>query len=60
MTNYEIVGSLLFVLVVSLVSYYFGKYDGYRMGIGDAVNLMAVSIERTMCAVEEDEEDEDD
>jgi hypothetical protein len=32
MTNYEIVGSLMFVLVVSLVSYYFGKYDGYRMG----------------------------
>ena len=59
MKNYEIVGSLLFVLVVSLVSYYFGKYDGYRMGIGDAVNLMAVSIERTMCAIEEDEDEDD-
>ena len=59
MTTYEIVGILLFVLVVSLVSYYFGKYDGYRMGIGDAVNLMAVSIERTMCAIEEDEDEDD-
>jgi hypothetical protein len=28
-------------------------------GIGDAVNLMAVSIERTMCAIEEDEEEDD-
>ena len=59
MTNYEIIGCILFVLVVSLVSYYFGKSDGYRMGIGDAVNLMAVSIERTMCAIDEEEEDKD-
>lgn len=59
MTNYEIIGCILFVLVVSLVSYYFGKSDGYRMGIMDAAGLMAISVERTMRAVDDSEEDED-
>lgn len=59
MTNYEIIGCILFVLVVSLVSYYFGKSDGYRMGIMDAAGLMAISVERTMRAVDDNEEDED-
>lgn len=60
MTNYEIIGCILFVLVVSLVSYYFGKSDGYRMGIMDAAGLMAISVERTMRAVDDTDEDEDD
>ena len=58
MTNYEIIGCILFVLVVSLVSYYFGKSDGYRMGIMDAAGLMAISVERTMRAVDDIDEDE--
>lgn len=58
MTTYEIIGCILFVLVVSLVSYYFGKSDGYRMGIMDAAGLMAISVERTMRAVDDIDEDE--
>ena len=59
MSTYQIVISVLFVIVVSIVSYFFGKYDGYRMGLSDAVDLTCVTIDRTLNALEEDGEDED-
>ena len=59
MSTDQIVVSVLFVMVVSVVSYFFGKYDGYRMGIEDAMNLTCVTIDRTLDAIDEDGEDED-
>ena len=59
MSTEQIVVSVCFVMVVSVVSYFFGKYDGYRMGLSDAVDLTCVTIDRTLEALEEDEEDED-
>ena len=58
MSTDQIVVSVLFVMVVSVVSYFFGKKDGYEMGIRDAIELTVVTVERCMDSLYGEPEDE--
>ena len=58
MSTDQIVFSVLFVMLVSVVSYFFGKKDGYEMGIRDAIELTCIAVNKTLEALEEDIEDE--
>lgn len=42
--------AVVFVVTVSIVSYFFGKYDGYRLGLNDSIELVKEAIEKLVTA----------